>query len=102
MKLNANNLTLWELHSELSRVVYSLLEMSSSSRAVEITAGSEKVIFKAFHRWRDKVHEVTVVDNMVLNPLDSFANITCTPLLILLTITSKPGLEEQCYPKPWM
>lgn len=65
MKLNAHSLTLWKPHSELSRVVYSLLEMSCSSRAVGITARSEKLIFNAFHRWRDKVHEVTAVDNMV-------------------------------------
>lgn len=58
MKLNANNLALRKPHSEFSRVVYSLLEMSCSSRAVEITARSEKVIFKAFHIWRDKVQEV--------------------------------------------
>lgn len=64
MKLNAHNLALWKPHSEFSRVVYSLLEMSCSSRAVGITARSEKLIFKAFHRWRDKAHEVTVVDTM--------------------------------------
>lgn len=33
--------------------MYSLLEMS-----VGITARSEKVVFKAFHGWGDKVHEV--------------------------------------------
>lgn len=46
-------------------VVYSLLEMSCSSRAVGITPRSKKVILKAFHMWRDKDHEATVVDNMV-------------------------------------
>lgn len=100
MKLNAHNLALWKLHSEFSRVAYSLLEMSRSSRAVGITARSEKLIFKAFHKWRDNVHEVTVVDNTVLNPSDSFAEVICPPLLILPTITSKPALEKQSYPKP--
>lgn len=33
------------------------------------------------------------MDNMVQNPLDSFADIIYTPLLIILTITSKPGLD---------
>lgn len=50
MKLNANSLTLWKPHFELTEVRYSLLEMFCNPRAVLIPARTKRMIFKAFHR----------------------------------------------------